>query len=126
MRQKFIVLAASLGFLGVTLGAFGAHALESTLESNGHEDTFRTATQYHLIHTLALFAVAWLIDSYPEKLITWAGYLFILGIVFFSGSLYLLSIFDWTFMGAIAPIGGIAFLGGWACIGLAAWHGNPN
>ena len=126
MRRNFILIAAGLGFLGVALGAFGAHALDSTLESNGREDTFQTATQYHLIHTIALLIVAWLIDSYPDKLMAWAGYLFIGGVIFFSGSLYLLAIFDWGFMGAIAPIGGTALLGGWICMGVAAWRSNPN
>lgn len=121
MRQKFIMIAAMLGFFGVGLGAFGAHALESTLETNGREDTFHTATQYHLIHAVALF-----VDIYPDKRMVWAGYLFTVGVIFFSGSLYLLAIFDWGFMGAIAPIGGTAFLSGWVCIGLAAWNSRSS
>ena len=126
MRQKFIMIAAALGFFGVALGAFGAHALESTLEANGRTDTFHTATQYHLIHTIALLCVAWLVEQYPSKAIEWAGYLFIGGVIFFSGSLYVLSIFDVEIMGAVAPIGGTAFLGGWFCVGLTVWRSNSS
>lgn len=126
MRRKFVMVAALLGFFGVALGAFGAHALESTLESNGRTDTFHTATQYHLIHAIALFCVAWLVEEYPNKLVDWAGYLFIGGIIFFSGSLYVLAIFDLGIMGAVTPIGGTAFLAGWFCIGLTAWQSSSS
>jgi uncharacterized membrane protein YgdD (TMEM256/DUF423 family) len=113
-----------MGFLGVAMGAFGAHALEATLRANERESTFATATQYHLVHALALLAVAWTATRWQDNLVSWAGYLFVLGIVLFSGSLYALSVSNQRWLGAITPLGGLAFLAGWVCLGLAAWRGG--
>jgi uncharacterized membrane protein YgdD (TMEM256/DUF423 family) len=124
MERTFLILAAVMGFLGVALGAFGAHALDATLKANQREGTFDTATQYHLYHALALLAVAWAAARWPDNLTYWAGYLFILGIILFSGSLYALSITNQRWLGAITPLGGLAFLVGWLCLGLAAWRGQ--
>ena len=125
MSHTFIVAAAVLGFIGVGLGAFGAHGLAAILEANGRADTFDTATQYLLIHALALLATALLQERNPtQRLLRWAGWLFMVGAVIFAGSLYVLAIFNLRFMGAVAPFGGLALLGGWACLGLAAWHGR--
>ncbi|HEX2908443.1 MAG TPA: DUF423 domain-containing protein [Phototrophicaceae bacterium] len=125
MQRTFVAIASILAFLGVALGAFGAHGLAAVLAANGRADTFDTANQYHLLHALALLGTAEALTRWPGRLTHWAGYLFILGIVLFSGSLYLLAIFDLRFMGAIAPFGGVALLGGWACLGLAAWRNQP-
>lgn len=119
MSRIFIFAAALLGALGVGLGAFGAHGLAATLEATGRADTFGTATQYQMIHALALLAAAWLSDHYPNRWPRRAGWLFILGVLLFSGSLYLLSIFDLRLMGAVAPFGGMALIAGWVCLGLA-------
>ncbi|MFN8451361.1 MAG: DUF423 domain-containing protein [Anaerolineae bacterium] len=119
--QKFNLLAAVFGFLGVALGAFGAHGL--TAHFSAHPDlkpTFETAVQYQMYHALALVGAAWFAERYPGRPARWAGYLFAAGIVLFSGSLYILSLFDLRIMGAVAPLGGLAFLGGWLCLGLAA------
>src|SRR5262245_35317535 len=122
MERTFLLLGAVMGFLGVALGAFGAHALDATLKANQREGTFETATQYHMYHALALLAVAWSATRWPDNLTYWAGYLFILGIILFSGSLYALSITNQRWLGAITPLGGLAFLAGWVCLGLAAWR----
>lgn len=122
MSRTFIMAAAVLGFVGVGLGAFGAHGLAATLEASGRTGTFETATRYLMIHALALLAVAWLDDKMATRWSRWAGWLFIAGAILFSGSLFLLAIFDLSVMGAIAPLGGVALLGGWACVGLAAWR----
>jgi uncharacterized membrane protein YgdD (TMEM256/DUF423 family) len=124
MERIFLILGALMGLLGVALGAFGAHALEATLKANQREGTFQTATQYHLYHALALLAVAWAATRWPDNLTSWAGYLFIVGIILFSGSLYALSITNQRWLGAITPLGGLAFLAGWVCLGLAAWRGG--
>lgn len=118
------MIAAVLGFVGVALGAFGAHGLEATFQANGRADTFETANRYHMIHTLALIAVAWLSIQSPGRWSRIAGWAFIVGTLLFSGSLYLLAIFDIGFMGAIAPLGGVSLLVGWAVLGMAArnWH----
>lgn len=122
MPRVFTIIAAGLAFIGVALGAFGAHGLAATLEASGRADTFDTANQYHLIHALALLGAAWAAERWPGRAARWAGYLFVLGVLLFSGSLYVLAIFDIGFMGAVAPLGGAALLGGWLCLGLAAWR----
>lgn len=121
--RLFLLIATFLGFTGVALGAFGAHGLEATLVENGREDTFQTATNYHMYHALALLAVAWMAssDRFPAKFVRWSGILLILGTLIFAGSLYILAIFDLSFMGAIAPIGGASLLGGWGLLGYATW-----
>lgn len=126
MIRNFILIAAVLGFLGVALGAFGAHALDATLQANGRADTFDTANHYHLIHALAIIAAAWVESRTSSDNPTakrWgrlAGWFFLAGEVLFSGSLYILAIFNLGFMGAVAPFGGFALLAGWASLGLAA------
>jgi len=122
MSRQFVLIAAILGFLGVAIGAFGAHGLESTLEENGRVDTFETASRYHMYHAIALLGVAWLASWQPSRWVRWGGILITVGTVIFSGSLYILAVADLGFMGAIAPIGGAALLAGWGCIGYAAWQ----
>lgn len=101
-------LAAAFVFLGIALGAFGAHGLEDRLAETGRADNWHTATLYHLIHGVALFCLA-LHSGRP------LGYWwFVAGIVLFSGSLYLLAVTGITRLGAITPFGGVAFLVGWA------------
>ncbi len=124
MHRNFIIIASVFGFLGVALGAFGTHGLRATFAANGRAGTFDTATQYHMYHTLALLVVAWLESRSPSRWTKWAGYLFIVGIVLFSGSLYVLAIFDAGIMGAVAPVGGASFLAGWALLGWSAWRGS--
>jgi uncharacterized membrane protein YgdD (TMEM256/DUF423 family) len=123
MARTWILAAAVIGALGVGLGAFGAHGLADVLAATGRADTFETASRYQMYHALALLAVGWLADTYPGRLIQWAGRLFIAGVILFSGSLYLLAIFDLRFMGAVAPFGGAALIAGWVCMGGAVWRG---
>jgi uncharacterized membrane protein YgdD (TMEM256/DUF423 family) len=122
MAKYFLVTGAVLGFFGVALGAFGAHGLEATLTATGRADTFEIASRYHMVHALALLAVAWLSSRSPGRLIRWAGILLIAGVVIFSGSLYILAIFDLGVMGAVAPIGGASLLAGWGLLGAAGWR----
>ncbi|MDC0325427.1 DUF423 domain-containing protein [bacterium] len=100
--------AAILGFLGVLLGAFGAHALNERLVESGRVDTWETAVFYHLIHALVLLSVSRMPS--PPK---WSVNLFLIGVVIFSGSLYALCLTDITKLGAITPIGGLALMAGW-------------
>ena len=103
-----ISLAALVLFLGIALGAFGAHGLADRLEETGRLNNWETATHYHLLHGLALFVLAML----PGRPL---GYYWLLaGIIIFSGSLYALALTDISRLGAITPIGGISFLVGWA------------
>ena len=108
------------GFTGVALGAFGAHGLRTRV-SPDMLAVFETGVRYHLLHALALLAVASLIPRVGAgRLIVAAGWLFSLGIVLFSGSLYALALTGVTLLGAITPIGGVAFLAGWACLAYSA------
>ena len=119
MNSLFLFLAASNGFLAVALGAFAAHGLRASLEPRLLE-TFQTGVQYHMYHALALLAVAWLAQVNPSPVVRASGYLFALGILLFSGSLYALSLSGIRWLGTITPIGGVAFLAGWGCLCWAA------
>jgi uncharacterized membrane protein YgdD (TMEM256/DUF423 family) len=118
MPSLFLALAGLSGFLGVGIGAFGAHALKDKLTPE-LATVFQTGVQYHLVHTLALFGVGLLVLVMPQASIPRvSGYLFMAGIVLFSGSLYTLSITGVRWLGAITPLGGVCFLAAWA---LLAW-----
>ncbi len=121
MLRGFLMLAAFFGFTGVALGAFAAHGLKNRLTAE-YLAIFHTGVTYQLVHTLALFGVALLATQIPGRLITWAGVSFAVGIVLFSGSLYLLTMTGISKLGIITPFGGLAFLIGWVCLGLAAWR----
>ena len=121
MLRGFLMLAAFFGFTGVALGAFAAHGLKNRL-TPVYLAIFHTGVTYQLVHTLALFGVALLATQIQGRLITWAGVSFTVGIVLFSGSLYLLTMTGISKLGIITPFGGLAFLIGWVCLGLAAWR----
>ena len=115
--------ASAFMFLGVAAGAFGAHGLASYFEQYPRfERTYETAVRYHMFHALALFVAAWMLQTWPDGWAGWAGYLFIAGIVIFSGSLYLLVFTRVGWLGAITPLGGVAFLAGWFLLFLTAWR----
>lgn len=120
MARLWLLLSAFAGFTGVGLGAFAAHGLKSRLTPEYHA-VFQTGTHYQLIHALALFGVALLAMQRPTRLVNAAGGLFALGIALFSGSLYLLTLTGISKLGMITPLGGVAFLAGWLCLGLVAW-----
>jgi uncharacterized membrane protein YgdD (TMEM256/DUF423 family) len=122
MDRLFFVLGAALSFLAVALGAFGAHALRDRLTPD-LLTTFETGVRYHFYHALGLFAVAYAIARWPGGSGTAAGWLLIAGIILFSGSLYLLALTGVRWLGAITPLGGLAFLAGWAVLCWTAWRG---
>ncbi len=120
--RLFITLAAISGLLAVALGAFGAHALKARLDSAALA-VYETAVQYHFYHSLALLAVGMLSLWFPQTgTLKLSGRAFTFGIVVFSGSLYLLAITGMRWLGAITPIGGLAFLLGWASLAWASWN----
>ncbi|MDO9322459.1 MAG: DUF423 domain-containing protein [Pseudomonas sp.] len=126
MVRGFLLLAAFFGFTGVGLGAFAAHALKSRL-SPEYLAVFQTAVHYQMLHALALLMLALLVRQLPGRLLLVAGYLFTLGVVLFSGSLYALTLSGISALGMITPLGGLAFLAGWLCLGLGAWRlGSPR
>lgn len=117
MDRVFFGLGALFGLVGVALGAFGAHALRGSL-TPADLATYETAVRYQLYHALALLATAWAFGRWGPGAITLAGWLFVAGILVFSGSLYVLVLAGQRWMGALTPIGGICFLAGWS---LLAW-----
>lgn len=120
--QQMLILASIFGALGVGIGAFGAHGLSAILEANGRADTFSTGTLYHLVHAVALLGIGVAAYHIDSNLLRYAGYFIVAGILLFSGSLYILSIFDIRIMGAVAPLGGTAFIIGWVLIGVAVFQ----
>jgi uncharacterized membrane protein YgdD (TMEM256/DUF423 family) len=113
-RLSLLRIAAGFCFLAVALGAFGAHALKATLEANGMMDAWNKAVLYHLVHAVALVALA----------LSGAGnratyFLLTAGIVLFSGSLYTMALTNVRWLGAITPLGGLCFLAGWAWLLIA-------
>jgi uncharacterized membrane protein YgdD (TMEM256/DUF423 family) len=108
-------IGAAAGALGVLLGAFGAHGLKNVVTDPHLLEVWETGARYHLFHALALLGVA----AHPSqpKL---AGWMFVVGIVLFSGSLYTMTLTGHRWLGAITPIGGLAFVAGWVALGLAA------
>ncbi len=114
MRLFFVIGALAAG-IGVAAGAFGAHGLEGRV-TPARLETFETGVKYQMYHALALLFVSWAATQWPAPAVTWAGYCFTAGIVVFSGSLYLLVLTDTGWLGAITPLGGVAFLAGWALL----------
>lgn len=119
MTRLFLGFAAISGFLAVGLGAFGAHGLKPRL-SPSLMSAFETAVQYQFYHTLALFGLALLLQRLGEKtLLLTAGYLFMAGIILFSGSLYLLALGGPRWLGPVTPVGGLTFLLAWSILFIA-------
>ncbi len=122
MSKMYLLIAAVNGFLAVALGAFGAHGLKRKLSAEMLA-VYQTGVQYHFYHTLALFGVALLMAQLPQSsALRWSGLLFCIGIAIFSGSLYVLSITGMRWLGAITPLGGVAFLAGWILLAIAVWN----
>src|SRR4030095_8018452 len=118
--RTFLLIGAILGFLGVALGAFGAHGLKNRLSPEVLE-VFDTGVRYHMYHTFAVLIVAAAIGHIGNaRLLAMAGWFFFAGILLFSGSLYALAITSVGILGAITPIGGLLFLIGWACLAVFA------
>jgi uncharacterized membrane protein YgdD (TMEM256/DUF423 family) len=122
LDRIFFGLGAALAGVAVALGAFGAHWLREKLSV---EDLaiFETGVRYQMYHALALMVVAWAASRWEASQIHWAGWLFVVGIVVFSGSLYTLVLTGQRWLGAITPIGGLAFLAGWLLLSWSAFRG---
>jgi len=121
MLRVFLLLAALAGFTGVALGAFAAHGLKGQLSAE-YLAVFQTGVQYQQMHTLALLAVALLLQRQAGRLLVISGGLFVAGMLLFSGSLYALTLTGIGKLGIITPFGGVAFMLGWLLLGLSAWR----
>ena len=124
MSKVFFSLGSFFAGIGVAVGAFGAHALASTLSSEALT-TFETGVRYQMYHAFALLALPWAISRWPGsmKLFKAAGWLFTAGILFFSVSLYALAVTGMSWLGAITPIGGFAFVLAWILLLFGSWRG---
>jgi uncharacterized membrane protein YgdD (TMEM256/DUF423 family) len=118
--KLFIILGAINAFLAVALGAFGAHGLEGKLEPK-YLETWKTGVTYQMFHATGLLIIAVLLGNLPaNSLLSWSGWLMFIGIIFFSGSLYVLSVTQISILGAVTPLGGVAFLAAWILLIVAA------
>jgi uncharacterized membrane protein YgdD (TMEM256/DUF423 family) len=122
MDRVFLTAGALSAFIAVAAGAFGAHGLKSRL-SPEMLNTFEVGVRYQMYHAFALIVVAWAQARWPTAQLSVSGWLFIAGTLLFSGSLYVLSLSGLKWLGAITPLGGLAFLAGWLCLAWAAWKG---
>jgi uncharacterized membrane protein YgdD (TMEM256/DUF423 family) len=122
MERLFFSLGAISALIGVAAGAFGAHGLRERLPTD-LLTVFEVGVRYQMYHALAMLAVGWAYTRWPGSLVVAGGWLFVLGTLLFSGSLYLLSLTGVRWLGAITPLGGVAFLGGWICLILAGLRG---
>ena len=122
MTRFFLSIAAILAGLSVAGGAFASHALKERLSERALA-IFETGSRYQMYHALALLAIGLLLSrsEVASTLLNTAGFAFIAGVVLFSGSLYALSLSGIKWLGAVAPLGGVAFLVGWGCLAVAAW-----
>ena len=126
MHRTFLLIASIFGALSVAMGAFGAHALKKlvSVEAVG---TFETGVRYQFYHTFAIFIVAILYEKFPGKWLAWSGNSFLLGILLFSGSLYLLTALDATEnvglrkIGIVTPLGGLFFIAGWILLAIGLY-----
>lgn len=123
MDRVFFGLGALSAALAVALGAFAAHGLRSRVSPEALQ-AFETGARYHMYHALALLAVAWAVSRWPSAWVSAAGWLFVAGTVLFSGSLYLLAVTGVRALGAITPLGGLAFILGWLALAWAACAGR--
>lgn len=123
MDRIFVIIGSTSALAAVAAGAFGAHALRETFgAATDLQNTFETAVRYHMYHSLGILAAAWVVSRWPGTAGQYAGWLFLAGILLFSGSLYALSLTGVRWLGAITPLGGLAFLAGWAALVLGAWR----
>jgi len=130
--SKIVLFASILGFSGVILGALGAHALKEGLEARKMDSAWDTAVKYHLVHAVALLALAAWVEARlkglgtepkpPAKLYAWVVNCWVVGVTLFSGSLYLLALDGPHWLGPVTPLGGVALLTGWALLAVVAWR----
>ena len=117
MDRLLYLCAAVAGAVGVALGAFASHGLKMRLAADMLA-VFETAVRYQMYHVFSLFAAAWGFERWQHRAFAWGGGLFVAGMVIFCGSLYVLALTGARWLGALTPVGGLAFLAGWLCL---AW-----
>jgi len=118
--KTFIIIGAINAFLAVALGAFGAHGLEGRVEQK-YLEIWKTGVTYQMFHATGLLIVGVLLGRLPANaLLSWSGWMMLMGIILFSGSLYVMTLTKISILGAITPLGGLSFLAAWILIVVAA------
>lgn len=127
MKPSFLLWGAICAFLAVAMGAFGAHGLKAVLSAE-RLAVYQTAVNYQMWHALGLIGIATVSRAFPDggKLLRWAGCLMLVGIVLFSGSLYLLVFLETKWLGMMTPFGGVSFLAAWLLLAVFAHRYNNN
>ena len=125
MTHKFLIIGPILAFLAVALGAFGAHGLKAVLSPKMFT-VFETGVRYHMYHAVGVIVAGWAGTTWHHRFFRYAGWAFILGIVFFSGSLYVLSLTEVRWLGAITPLGGVMFLTGWVLLAIGFYKNSTS
>jgi uncharacterized membrane protein YgdD (TMEM256/DUF423 family) len=120
MARIFFILGGLFAFLGVAAGAFGAHMLRDAISAH-YLNIFETGVRYQMYHSFGLLITGWALDKYSDTYFRFAGWMFVAGILFFSGSLYALVLTGSEWLGAITPLGGVSFLAGWLLIIIGFW-----
>jgi uncharacterized membrane protein YgdD (TMEM256/DUF423 family) len=123
VSPRWFVIGAIAGASGVVLGAFGAHGLKVRVAPEMLE-IWETAARYQILHALALLATAWASERWPGTATSAAGWLFLAGILVFSGSLYALVLSGARVLGAVTPLGGLCLIAGWLALAFGAWRGR--
>ena len=123
MKSTWFAVGAIAAAIGVTLGAFGAHALKARVTED-LLSVFEIGVRYQMYHAFGLLAVAWAAARWPGSLPNASGWLFTLGIILFSGSLYLMTFTGVRWLGAITPVGGLCFVFGWIALAMTAFRGS--
>ena len=119
--KVFLIIGALNALLSVALGAFGAHGLEGKIPDK-YLETWKTGVTYQMFHSTGLMIIGLLLGKFPESsLLNWAGWLMFIGVILFAGSLYILAVTQIKMLGAITPIGGLAFLAAWLLVIIAVW-----
>lgn len=120
MQRTIAGIGAIVMLAAVVLGAFGAHVLEPVIGDS--VETYKTGVQYHMIHGLGIILAALAAGVWGDSgKLRWSAWLFLIGIILFSGSLYLLAVAGWKWLGPVTPLGGVSFIAGWLLLALSAW-----
>lgn len=122
MSHKLLLIIGSIsGAISVVLGAFGAHALKDSLSASGRLETFETAVKYQMYHSLAMILLGLLMIHFQHRFLNYASYSFLIGIIIFSGSLYLLCATGFSKLGAVTPIGGVFLIAAWVFLAIGVY-----
>jgi len=123
MPMRWVAVAAINGLIAVVAGAFGAHYLKSHLDAEAL-NAFEVGVHYQMYHALALLAVAWVMSVRPARLVSASAVCMLLGIVLFTGSLYVMTLLGWKWIGPVTPVGGALLMVGWLLLAIAALRGG--